>query len=132
MTSADILLSHSIKPSVLRVMIYDYLKAHRTHPTVDEIYVSLHKNAPTLSKTTVYNTLKLFVDKRVARSVTIDGFQTRYDGFIGDHGHFRCNVCNKLFDFEISDISDANLEGFEFETKDVYFTGVCKSCNKKI
>lgn len=131
MTSADILLNHSIKPSVLRVMIYDYLKSHRTHPTADDIYSHLLKDAPTLSKTTVYNTLKLFVDKKVARTVTIDGFQTRYDGYIDDHGHFRCNHCHKLFDFEISEISDSNLEGFRFDTKDVYYTGVCKNCIQK-
>ena len=131
MNSADILLNHSIKPSVLRVMIYDYLKAHRTHPTVDDIYIHLHKDAPTLSKTTVYNTLKLFIDKKVARSVTIDGFQTRYDGFVEDHGHFRCNECHRLFDFDIAEISDRNLDGFKFDTRDVYYTGVCKNCIQK-
>ena len=52
---------HDVKPSVQRIAVMDYLMTHRTHPTVDEIYHALEKQIPTLSKTTVYNTLKLFV-----------------------------------------------------------------------
>ena len=37
MTSAEILAKHDIKPSLPRVLIFDYLRQHRTHPTVDEI-----------------------------------------------------------------------------------------------
>ena len=50
--------SHSIKPSVQRIAIMQYLMDHHTHPTVDEIYTALAPGMPTLSKTTVYNTLK--------------------------------------------------------------------------
>ena len=60
MTSAEKLMEKGIRPSLTRVMIYDYLLSHRTHPTVDEIYKELSPKAPTLSKTTVYNTVKLF------------------------------------------------------------------------
>lgn len=49
---------HNIKPSVQRIAIMKYLMEHRTHPTVDEIYTALSPTIPTLSKTTVYNTLK--------------------------------------------------------------------------
>ena len=51
--------NHNIKPSVQRIAIMNYLIEHRTHPTVDEIYTALSPSIPTLSKTTVYNTLKL-------------------------------------------------------------------------
>lgn len=46
--------SHSIKPSVQRIAIMQYLMDHHTHPTVDEIYTALAPSMPTLSKTTVY------------------------------------------------------------------------------
>ena len=41
----------SIKPSVQRIAIMNYLIEHRTHPTVDEIYTALSPSIPTLSKT---------------------------------------------------------------------------------
>ena len=37
MTSADLLMSKNIRPSIIRVLIFDYLKEHRTHPTVEKI-----------------------------------------------------------------------------------------------
>ena len=48
-----------IQPSYHRLKILEYLQAYRTHPTVDIIYKNLSKEIKTLSKTTVYNTLKL-------------------------------------------------------------------------
>ena len=49
--------SHSIKPSVQRIAIMQYLMDYHTHPTVDEIYTALAPGMPTLSKTTLKNTM---------------------------------------------------------------------------
>ena len=64
--------NHNIKPSVQRIAIMTYLMEHRTHPTVDEIYTALAPSIPTLSKTTVYNTLKLLSEQGAAQTLTID------------------------------------------------------------
>ena len=64
--------NHNIKPSVQRIAIMNYLIEHRTHPTVDEIYTALSPSIPTLSKTTVYNTLKLLSEQGAAQTLTID------------------------------------------------------------
>ena len=63
-TVKQYLLERDIKPSVQRIAVMTYLLEHRTHPTVDEIYLELQDKIPTLSKTTIYNTLKLFVEKK--------------------------------------------------------------------
>lgn len=65
MKSYDYLISYNIKPSVQRIAIMDYLLAHKTHPSIDEIYLALCKDIPTLSKTTVlmkerYHSVPLF------------------------------------------------------------------------
>ena len=60
--------NHNIKPSVQRIAIMNYLIEHRTHPTVDEIYTALSPSIPTLSKTTVYNTLKLLSEQGAAQT----------------------------------------------------------------
>ena len=72
MKTYDYLMSFNIKPSVQRLAIMDYLLTHRTHPSIDEIYMALCNDIPTLSKTTVYNTLKLFVEHGAAQMLTID------------------------------------------------------------
>lgn len=68
----DILTNHGVKPSVQRLAVMDYLVENHTHPTADEIYSALHKQMPTLSKTTVYNTLKLLTEQGAAIQLTID------------------------------------------------------------
>ena len=70
---------HNIKPSVQRIAIMKYLMEHRTHPTVDEIYTALSPTIPTLSKTTVYNTLKILSEQGAAQTLTIDERNTCYD-----------------------------------------------------
>ena len=92
--------NHNIKPSVQRIAIMTYLMEHRTHPTVDEIYTALAPSIPTLSKTTVYNTLKLLSEQGAAQTLTIDERNTCYDAETSPHAHFLCKQCGKIYDLE--------------------------------
>ena len=84
------LLQYSIKPSVQRTAVMDYLLKNRTHPTIDEIYSALSPSMPTLSKTTVYNTLNLFLEKGAVQQLVIDEKNARYDIDMSLHAHFIC------------------------------------------
>ena len=55
--------THSIKPSFQRILILKYLIEMKNHPSVEIIFKHLMNDIPTLSKTTVYNTLNLFSKK---------------------------------------------------------------------
>ncbi|HET7732434.1 MAG TPA: transcriptional repressor, partial [Paludibacter sp.] len=88
----------SIKPSVQRSAVMNFLLNNRIHPTIDEIYLALSPNMPTLSKTTVYNTLDLFVEKGAVRALAIDERNARYDVDISAHAHFICKSCGKVHD----------------------------------
>jgi len=123
---------HGIKPSLHRIKIYEYLKTRDIHPTVDEIYQDMVHDIPTLSKTTVYNTLRLFVDKKIASMITIEEHEARYDADTHIHGHFKCKVCDKIYDFDL-DTNFANtdshtLNHFQIDEKHLYYKGVCKHC----
>ena len=61
----------SISPSTARIEIYNYLSKDEIHPTGDEIYKDLMDAIPTLSKTTVYNTLNLFVKNKLIRAINL-------------------------------------------------------------
>lgn len=87
-----------LKPSVQRIAIMEYLLTHFTHPTIDEVYQALCPKIPTLSKTTVYNTLKLFSDHHAAQMITIDNHRVCYDGNIAPHVHFYCKECARVID----------------------------------
>ena len=130
MTSAEILKLNNIRPSVIRIMIYDYLCSVKSHPTVDEIYTELLPTVPTLSKTTVYNTVKLFTESGLSKVITIDGSQTRYDADTMMHGHFLCSKCGRVYDFNLETVCEKELKGFEVSSREVYYSGVCRECNK--
>ncbi len=119
-----------IRPSINRIKILDYLVRYATHPTVDEIYSNLIREMPTLSKTTVYNSLELFVDANLARVLTVGDNEHRYDANISEHGHFICNECRKVYDFEYSveKLVMEELEGFQIQEKNIYCRGICPEC----
>ena len=128
------LAEHGVKASLPRVKIYEYLNTYRSHPTVDEIYNALSDELITLSKTTVYNTLDLFVKNNLAIQVLIEDNEARYDSDTSNHGHFKCIKCNTVYDFNY-DLAASNipsLEGFTLEEYHTYIKGVCNKCNGDI
>ena len=131
MYALNLLRDNGIRPSGVRIQILEYILNHKTHPTIEEIYECLSEINPTLSKTSVYNTTKLFSEHGLIKMVTIDGQQARFDGDVSYHGHFRCSSCNKIYDFPLTKPLKEELDGFEIDTMDVYYAGICKTCNKK-
>lgn len=129
---AQVLQQHQIKPSYPRLRIYTYLVMSRTHPTADEIYMALIHDMPTLSKMTVYNTLKILVEKGLARLISIEEHEARYDANISLHGHFKCVVCERVYDFPISEhhVQVQGLDNFEILERDLFLRGICPECTK--
>ncbi len=122
--------SHDIKPSFQRMKIFEYLITHRNHPTVEMIYKSLVKEIPTLSKTTVYNTLNLFVEKKIAIVIVIEENETRYDADMEIHGHFKCEECSAVYDIDVEaeKIQIKSLDNFQINEHHLYFKGICDKC----
>lgn len=133
-TAVGYLKEKSIKASAQRILIMDFLLKNRIHPTVDEIYMALSPNMPTLSRTTVYNTMKLFADHGALQVLEIDEKNAHYDVDTSLHAHFYCIKCGKIFD-----INDENLYHFEkkevngmrvFETH-LNYKGLCNNCDQE-
>ncbi len=125
----DILIKNGISPSFQRLQIYSYLKKNNIHPTANTIFTELKKQIPTLSKTTVYNVLKLLASKNLIREVKIEDNELRFDAILQEHGHFKCSECGKVKDVFY------DKEFIEFVEKrnkiiDIQFNiiGVCEDC----
>ena len=133
MNALDNLINYGIKPSVQRIAIMEYLLSHKTHPTADEVYLSLCDSIPTLSKTTVYNTMKLFVDSGAAQMLTIDDRNVHFDGDVSLHSHFLCKKCGKVYDLPFSgkkkEVKELLVEGHLVEEIHHYYKGVCQACS---
>ena len=134
MTETAALLSEKgIKPSYQRLRIFEYLAGTKAHPSVDTIYRNLAPEIPSLSRTTVYNTLSLFVKAGMAVPIYIDGDELRYDADTSEHGHFRCRVCGGVFDFPVTpgSVSPELPRGFKAELVQLYCVGLCPNCKDK-
>lgn len=128
------LIACGIRPSAQRLAIMDYLLTHCTHPTVEEVYQGICDKIRTLSRTTVYNTLRLFSERNAATMITIDEHRVCYDGVVRPHVHFYCRQCGRVFDFlnEPAPVlaGPKNIDGHTIDEKQLYYKGICKECKE--
>ncbi len=132
-TIKNTLKEKGIKPTYQRLKILDYMSQNiRNHPTVEMIYAELAKEIPTISMTTVYNTLSTFIEKGLVCGVTITGTEVRYDLNTESHHHFLCKNCGQIIDVDIpcalAPKKGELVEGHKLEEIHGYFKGTCRDC----
>jgi Fe2+ or Zn2+ uptake regulation protein len=128
-----ILKDNELKVTAPRLEIMKYLDRNRTHPTADKIYTDLKRKNPSLSRTTVYNTLEVLKKYEIIQILTISGSEMRYDFRDDMHHHFLCRTCGSLLDIDVKcQFLDKMLHG-EHMVEEVhgYFKGLCRKCLKK-
>jgi len=125
------LISKNIKPSLQRIAIMQYLLNHLNHPTVDEVFQALAKEIPTLSKTTVYNTMTLLESAGAINSLTIDEKNVRYDSVTEQHAHLKCRKCGRIIDLKMPTMTDSGSGDFEIDKIEILYYGICKECQLK-
>jgi Fe2+ or Zn2+ uptake regulation protein len=124
---------HGLRPSPQRMAVLKYLCDHKTHPTAETIYGALAPKYPTLSRTTVYQTLEKLYESGLAQKIVIEDGQMRFDADMSNHGHFKCNACGEVFDFFYAqDFPFPQMEnGFVIHEQHLYYKGLCPACSGK-
>jgi Fe2+/Zn2+ uptake regulation proteins len=124
-----------VKASFQRIAIMSFLIKNPIHPTVDVIFNNLQPSIPTLSKTTIYNTLKLLEDQGLIRSLLIDEKNVRYDADLSSHAHFKCKKCGLLMDVPFDFFEPKVFEKrypLQITSTEIYLQGYCEECRKGI
>lgn len=126
------LIDNGLRPSTQRVAIMSYLLSHPTHPTVEDVYQGVVTDISTLSRTTVYNTLRLFAEHHAAQMITIDEHRVCYDGDVHPHVHFYCKQCGKVYDLmnvkAPTTVKPFTVMGHVVDEAQLYYKGVCSKC----
>ena len=127
----ELLLKSGVRPSYHRIRIYDDLLRKNDHPTAEEIFLRMSSELPTLSRTTVYNTVKALRDAGLIRALFVEDQEARYDAVTELHGHFRCSECGKITDFPVQVLTPMPdiLAGCHVAEQGFYLKGVCRRCN---
>lgn len=121
-----------IRPSAQRLAILEFISSCRCHPTADDIYSALAPTQPTLSRTTVFNCLRLLAGKGLLNDIDIASESTRYDSAsLRPHAHFMCRECRKIFDIPFNMEAIPAPDDFQCDNVNVFFKGLCPECSKK-
>lgn len=84
---ADLLRERGVTPTHQRLEIARALLSRKQHLSADEILGIVNRRHAETSKATVYNTLKLFLDKGLIREVIVDPSRVFYDSNTAPHHH---------------------------------------------
>jgi Fe2+ or Zn2+ uptake regulation protein len=133
----SLLKSHDLKVTHQRLRILEYINHHYNHPTAETIYSALKADHPSLSRTTVYNTLEILSDAGIIHRLTISPTEHRYDMSETMHHHFICKKCHTIYDVDFScphiDVlkQKAKEQGHEIHEIQGIFKGRCRDCIEK-
>jgi Fur family transcriptional regulator, iron response regulator len=105
----DLLRRRGINPTHQRIEIACALFARGEHLSADQILAIVNDRHSETSKATVYNTLNLFLEKKLIREVIVDPNKVFYDPNTEPHYHFYNSDTGELTDIEANRIEVSGL-----------------------
>lgn len=122
----DLLRDRGIQPSAQRVAVAKYVLRTDEHPSADQVWHSVRRGFPMVSRATVYNTLNLFVEKGLLREFILAEGRVVYDPKTERHHHFIDETTGSIHDvpWDAIRVSDVEaLEGFGVRDYQVVMRG---------
>jgi Fur family transcriptional regulator, iron response regulator len=106
---SEVLRAHAIHPTRQRVEIAYVLFSRGEHVSAEQILALVNERDSETSKATVYNTLKLFLAKRLIREVIVDPDRVFYDPNAAPHHHMYDADTGELFDIDATGVKVEGL-----------------------
>ena len=106
---AEKLRGHGINPTHQRIEIAFALFSRCEHLSADQIMAIVNEHQSETSKATVYNTLNLFLEKKLIREVIVDPNKVFYDPNTAAHYHMYDVQSGQLTDIDATDIRITGL-----------------------
>jgi len=104
-----VLRNHDINPTHQRIEIAYVLFSRREHLSADQLLARVNERNAETSKATVYNTLNLFLEKKLIREVIVDPSKVFYDPNTDTHHHFYDIDTGELTDIDAAEIEVSGL-----------------------
>ena len=100
---------HGINPTHQRIEIAHALFSRGEHLSADQVMGIVNERHSETSKATVYNTLNLFVGKKLIREVIVDQNKVFYDPNTSPHYHLYDVESGKITDIDAAAIRVSGL-----------------------
>ncbi len=123
---------HRVTPQ--RVLILDAVCEGGGHTTLKQTYARLHRADPSIDRSSVYRTLKLFVAPGLVVSATTPDGESVYEiPKPKPHYHLLCRICGREQEIGDADLAETftrlrERHGFFVETGHLVLQGVCAAC----
>ena len=121
------------KATSQRLAICKLILSRKDHPSADQVYQELKEEYPTISLTTIYNTLRILVELELIQELGFNEGSIRYDPDMELHINMVCPKCGKIDDYKAENvtklwnaiISDLGLKPIG-QRIDIYYK--CEEC----
>jgi Fur family ferric uptake transcriptional regulator len=119
-----------------RLVILDAVCEGRGHTTLKQVFSRVRQVDDTIDQSSLYRTLKLFVDLGLVVSATTDDGETWYEiARPRPHHHLICRNCGKQQEIGhdvVQAMSDMLLRqyGFEAQPSHLVIAGLCADCRR--
>jgi len=127
----EFLRAQSMNITQQRELIVDSFFRSNNHVSIDELLARVRKRNRDIGYATVYRTLKLLVQAKLAHRRRFDDGQSRYEVAGEHHDHLICIQCGLILEFEEPDIEKlqeriaAKLGGFSLVSHRHELYGLC-------
>jgi Fur family iron response transcriptional regulator len=101
--------AHGINPTHQRLEIAHALFSRCEHLSADQVMAIVNERHSETSKATVYNTLNLFLEKKLIREVIVDPNKVFYDPNTSPHYHMYDVESGKLTDIDAAHVRVSGL-----------------------
>lgn len=102
-----LLAERGVFPTPQRLDIAEAMLTRPQHLSADQVMARMRRQGSRVSKATVYNTLNLFCERGLVRTVEVDSSRQFYDSTIEPHHHF--------FDVDTGELVDIPLDGIRLD-----------------
>jgi len=120
-----------------RRLILDYFLHAEWHQSAEELYRKIRKLEPGIGFSTVYRTLKLLCECRLARELPLGDERSHFEPMheVHHHDHLVCTGCGKIIEFYCEEIEDLQQKvceenGFALSSHNHEIYGHCLKCQK--
>jgi Fur family peroxide stress response transcriptional regulator len=108
-----ILKERGLKVTPQRLAVYEAVDMLHDHPTAEEVSQFIRKKYPDIATGTVYKTLDTLVENDILKRVKTERGLLRYDSVRDSHHHLYCTHCDRIEDYNDSELTEMLRRYFE-------------------
>ena len=129
----DLFRANGRKITAQRQSVFRALEGDVTHPSAERVHERVRREVPNVSLRTVYQTLNDLADLGAIAVLDVGTGSARFDPNVETtHHHLVCRSCGKVRDVAADlpglRVSRRATKGFEVESAEVVFRGLCDEC----